>query len=308
MPPGAQELRWHAADGHPLRLLDWPAPPPARAGRGSILFLPGRGDVYEKYLEAFEHWRLGGWQVRAADWRGQGGSGRLGVDATTGHIDDFAQYVADLAALWRDWAAGRAGPLVLAAHSMGGHIALRAVIEGAVNPAALVLSAPMLDVQPEAVPIFAKRAYARALAALGDPRRPAWTISEKPGSTLLSRQSLLTHDDDRYADEMFWRAARPELELGPGSRGWLKAAVESTIGLFRPGALESARLPVQIIATSADRLVSPAAIRRAIARLPDAELLLFGREARHEILREADPVRLRALAAIDDFLARRAPA
>jgi hypothetical protein len=27
---------------------------------------------------------------------------------------------------------------------------------------------------------------------------------------------LLTHDADRYADELWWRAARPELELGRG--------------------------------------------------------------------------------------------
>ena len=40
--------------------------------------MPGRGDAYEKYLETFEHWRLRGWSVTAADWRGQAGSGRLG--------------------------------------------------------------------------------------------------------------------------------------------------------------------------------------------------------------------------------------
>jgi lysophospholipase len=42
--------------------------------------------------------------------------------------------------------------------------------------------------------------------------------------------------------------------------------------------------------------------------LPHAEILWFGPEARHEILREVDPVRDRALAAIDDFLDRLVPA
>jgi lysophospholipase len=41
--------------------------------------------------------------------------------------------------------------------------------------------------------------------------------------------------------------------------------------------------------------------------LPRGQLLMFGAEAAHEILREADPVRDRALAAIDDFLDRLAP-
>ena len=69
--------------------------------------------------------------VTAADWRGQAGSGRLGTDAVTGHIDDFGIWTADLAGFWRDWSKERKGPLVLAGHSMGGHLVLRAVAEGA---------------------------------------------------------------------------------------------------------------------------------------------------------------------------------
>jgi len=304
---GAVESMWLAADGHAIRRIDW-APPPADAEpRGAILFMPGRGDFYEKYLESFEHWRLGGWEVSAADWRGQAGSGRLGAHGGTGHIGDFADWVTDLAGLWRDWAKERKGPLVLVGHSMGGHLALRAVIERALDPApaALVLSAPMLDVVPEHVPIFFKRFYTGAMARLGDLSRPAWKASEKPGSRTAMRPFLLTHDDARYADETWWREARPELAVGPASWGWLRAAMDSVAGLFRRGALESVAVPVLVIATSADRLVSPAAIRRALDRLPDVEGVIFGPEARHEILREVDPVRTRALAAIDDFLTRR---
>ena len=112
---------WVAPDGHEIRAIEWPDPPAGTALRGSILFMAGRGDAYEKYLESFEHWHLRGWRVTAADWRGQGGSGRLGKDDSTGHIDDFALWIADLAHFWRDWAEGRQGPLVLAGHSMGGY-------------------------------------------------------------------------------------------------------------------------------------------------------------------------------------------
>ena len=61
------------------------------------------------------------------------------------------------------------------------------------------------------------------------------------------------------------------------------------------------------LATRADRLVSFAAIARAVRRVPGARFLGFGPEARHEILREEDGVRGRALAAIDDFLGTAAP-
>lgn len=269
-----------------------------------MLFLPGRGDAYEKYLETFEHWRQRGWQVTAADWRGQSGSGRLGADAVIGHVDDFALWVADLAALWREWAAGREGPLVLAGHSMGGHLVLRAAAERllAPAPAALVLSAPMLDVLPERVPAVLRHGFARAMCAIGDPRRAGWKWSERPGEVPRFRQALLTHDAERYADELWWRATRPELAMGPGSWGWVRAALGSVRALARRGALEAIDIPVYIVATRADRLVGARAIGRAAARLPRAETLWFGPEAAHEILREVDSVRDRALAGIDRFL------
>lgn len=302
IPPGAAETRWAAPDGHMIRRIDWPDP--VEPARGSLLFMPGRGDAYEKYLETFEHWRGCGWRVTAADWRGQAGSGRLGTDAVTGHVDDFAHWVADLAAFWRHWAHGRSGPLVLAGHSMGGHLALRAIAECALEPrpAALILSVPMLDVLPEAVPAPLRHGLARAMCAVGDARRPAWKWSERPGEVPAFRRELLTHDADRYSDELWWREARPELVMGPGSWGWVRGALASIRALARPGVLEAVDLPVFIVATSADRLVGPRAIRRAEARLPNVRSLWFGSEAAHEILREVDAVRSRALAGIDAFL------
>ena len=54
--------------------------------------------------------------MTALDWRGQAGSGRLGADEITGHVDDFALWVNDLAAFWNEWSRDRAGPLVLIGH------------------------------------------------------------------------------------------------------------------------------------------------------------------------------------------------
>jgi lysophospholipase len=71
--------------------------------------------------------------------------------------------------------------------------------------------------------------------------------------------------------------------------------------------LEAIHLPVFITSTTADRLVGVRAIERTIARLPNVEALWFGNESAHEILREADPVRGRALAAIEAFLDRACP-
>jgi lysophospholipase len=302
IPAHARESRWLAPDGHAIRRIDWRQT--GKDSRGSLLFLPGRGDAYEKYLETLEHWYRRGWRVTALDWRGQAGSGRLGADTVTGHVDDYAHWIDDLAAFWRQWVAERTGPHVLAAHSMGGHLALRAVAEGSLRPDAMVLTAPMLGFLPDWLPSPVKRAFAALQCRLGDPRRPAWKWSEKPGEVPAGRARLLTHDADRYADELWWRQERRELAMGPGSWGWIRAGLASMAALARPGALEAIDVAVLLLSVSGDALVSAPAIERAAARLPKGELVVFGPEAYHEVLRETDAVRDKALAAIDDFLDR----
>ena len=298
---------WHAPDGLAIRRIDWPASATLTAGaKGAILFMCGRGDHYEKYLETLDHWHRLGWAVTATDWRGQAGSGRLGADTLTGHVDSFDTWVADLGVFWRDWVREVPGPHVLMGHSMGGQLVLRAVGDGTLVPApdALVLSAPMLDMFPDKVPLFLRRAVAALMNAIGDPRREAWKWSEKPGEFRRERMLLLTHDPDRYADESWWRDHRPELKMGPGSWGWVRAALQSVAKLERAGYLEAVTVPTLILGTAADRLVSPAAIRRAARRMPHATLEMYGDEAAHEFLREVDEVRDRAIAAIDAFLGR----
>jgi len=302
IPPEAIETRWRARDGHEIRRIDWLMP--RGACRGSLLFMPGRGDAYEKYLETLDHWHCTGWRVTAADWRGQAGSGRLGFDEVTGHVGDFSVWVGDLAAFWAEWKATTPAPHVLVAHSMGAHVALRALAEARVDPDAVVLTAPMLGFKPGFVPSVLLHWLAKVMAAIGDARRPAWKWSEKPGEPPEDRIKLLTHDADRYADEQWWRSARPELVVGPASWGWMERALASIRILNRPGMFEQVNTPVLILATSEDRLVEFGAIERAARRMPRAQLVRFGGESRHEILREADPVREKALGAIDDFLDR----
>ena len=185
---------------------------------------------------------------------------------------------------------------------MGGHLALRAVAEGAVAPDAVVLSAPMLGFISKGVPASVMHMFARVIAALGDRRRPAWKWSEKPGEVPAGRRELLTHDESRYADELWWRQHRPELVMGPGSWGWVERAYASMRLLERPGLLEAIRVPVFAVATDHDKLVDFGAIERAVRRLPRGELFIFGAEASHEVLREVDAVRDLAIEAIDGFL------
>ena len=303
IPASATIVDWPAPDGWPLRRFDWPA---TGAARGSILFQGGRGDIVEKYLELFAHWHAQGWSVTWFDWRGQSGSGRLTPSATVGHIEDFGSYANDYAAFYAEWAARTPGPHVVMGHSMGGHLVLRCLVEAALKPAAAVLVAPMLGLKTA----FGARlgeGVAGLMGSLGSSARPAWKDNEKPGA-IATRQALLTHDPDRYQDEMFWQSAKPELTTGPPSWRWVIAAFRSTRRLRTDPRLGSMTVPVLMLLPMADQLVDAKAALGVAAKLPDVGVFQFGDEAAHEVLREVDAVRDRAIGAIDGFLATRAAA
>jgi lysophospholipase len=305
IPSSARVVRWPTGDGKSLRTIQWG--PPDTALRGSLLFLGGRGDHYEKYLETFESWRLRGWQVESMDWHGQGGSGRNTLDPHVGHVEDFGIWIDDLAAYATDWSVRSPGPRVIVGHSMGGHLVLRALAESRIAPDAAILVAPMLGFLAP-YPDWLGQKVAALMCRIGNPARAAWKVSEKPGSPMPMRQTLLTHDPARYDDEQYWHDAAPETLLGPASWRWVERAYASFLDLARPGKLEPITTPLLLLATSADRLVDTKAIIRDTARLPNATLHVYGAEAAHELLREADPIRNDALARIDAFLEQAAPA
>ena len=303
LPAAARITRWTAPDGWTLRRFDWAA---TGLPRGRMLFQGGRGDIFEKYLESFAHWQAQGWSITSFDWRGQGGSGRLSPDAHVGHIDDFQQYLDDFRDFWTGWVAEGAGPYVALGHSMGGHLLLRALVEGAAQPDAAVLIAPMLGLHSPLGWMLGERA-AILIGGLGDAARPAWRGNERPATT-ETRQALLTHDQDRYEDEIFWQSSKPELLLGPPSWRWLIEAFGSTRRLRDDSRLATLRVPTLLVVADNDKLVAPKAAYQIAAKLPDAQLVRFGRDSAHEVLREADAVRNRALSEIDAFLAARVPA
>lgn len=304
MPTDAQESIWQAHDGWPIRRVDWQG---SAQPRGSMLFLPGRGDHYEKYLETLAYYAAAGWRVTAIDWRGQGGSGRFLEDGHVGHIDDFSIWISDLRRFWTEWKAETPGPHVVLAHSMGGHLAMRALVEGAIDPEACAMSAPMLGIQTGGLPLALNHSFAKLMCNIGRAEIAAWKVSEKPLSPMNLRAKILTHDKDRYEDELAWWQLRPEVKLGPPSWRWVERAIASIRMLDEPGRLEAVTTPILLMATTADQLVSTPRIVKDSKRLPNAEALIFGKEAAHELLREADGVRNRCLDRITGFFDRYAP-
>ena len=296
-PAGMVFSTWTAPDGWALRRMDWPRTEPG-ATRGSLLFIGGRGDFIEKYLESYADWRGAGWNVTSFDWRGQG----LSQVGEPGPAFGFEEMAADLAGLIEAWDADAPGPHVAIAHSMGAHLLLRALIDKRPALDAAVLVAPMLEVNSYPMPGWLAPQIAEFMCQLGWEKERVWKPPPGGSPWGSTRQRNLTGSRERYEDELHWWAARPGFDIGSPNWGWLREAFRSSAASFTADKLATVTLPILIVATDRDRLVSSEAIRRIARQLPDARVEWVN-EAAHEILRESDSIRRDALDRIDAFLA-----
>ena len=102
-----------------VRLRVMLAKAPDKSTRGSIIFSPGRTEFIEKYLETAADFIERGFNVLIVDPRGQGLSDRLLDDKIKSHIEDFGDYVDDLAYAVKELSPSLPQPHVLMGHSMG---------------------------------------------------------------------------------------------------------------------------------------------------------------------------------------------
>lgn len=286
----------HARDGTRLRLGLWPADPAGM--RGAVLLFPGRTEYLEKYGATATALAARGLATLAVDWRGQGLADRPLPDRRNGHIAHFAEYQDDVATMTA--AAARLGlprPWRLLAHSMGGAIGLRALLNG-LEVRAACFTAPMWGI--------AMRAPVRWLAwALTAPRHlnglgRFYAPGTGPASYVEATRfedNMLTTDPDMY--RMLQRQLRdhPELSLGGPSLGWVGEALREAAALARAPA---PRLPALTLLGGNERIVDNDAARRMMARWPGGVLREFP-GAEHEILMETPTRRAEAIAAAVAF-------
>ena len=286
-PDGLRAVRVTARDGVGLRV----ALASADAPRALVAVLPGRSEWAEKYADILS-WLVGlGHAVVIPDWRGQGLSDRLLPDPLVGHVRRFADYQSDLTvALATAREAFGDLPLCVLAHSMGGCIALRALM-GGLDARAAAFSAPMWG-----LPLArSQRIAVRALARMG--RRARYAPGTGPDYGLRSQvfdANDLTADRSRFMAFVAQATAHPDLMIAGPSLGWVDAALAEMSAL---SARPSPVVPALALLGSEEAIVAPRAVEDRMARWPGGELLHLPGAA-HEILMVADPVRDTALARI----------
>lgn len=256
--------------------------------RGVVVLFPGRTEMIEKYSRVVRDLASRNFSVAVIDWRGQGLSERLEDKPLLGDVADFALFQQDVAAMQAviDTFLGDL-PWFVLAHSMGGCIALRALLEGFPARAA-AFSAPMwgLPVTPGLRRVIAATAPLLARKRIG--------LREIPGAGVEFRlwenpfdNNELTSDRASY-DWMQWQVLKqPALQLGAPSLRWLAAALAETNALL---AMPAPAMPAYCGLGTRESIVSPDAIRTRMADWPAGTLEEFD-GALHELLMEGPAIR-----------------
>ncbi|MEX5727089.1 lysophospholipase [Rhodovulum iodosum] len=284
-PQGGQAYWVHAEDGVRLRLAVW------RGGAaGTVLLFPGRTEYAEKYGRGAAALARRGFTTVTIDWRGQGLSDRLLSERDRGHVDRFTEYQRDVAAmLAATESLALAGPRFLIAHSMGGAIGLRSMIEG-MGVKSAVFSAPMWGIR---IPLLLRPA-AWALSAASRPlgfdgRFTPGTGGESYVAATPFETNELTTDAEMYAYMRRQLSTEPDLALAGPSLAWLHEALCDSRELARQPAPD---VPAVTFLGSAEKIVCPCAIVQRMEQWPKGRLELV-EGARHEVMMEGKTVRRR---------------
>ena len=286
-----------------LRAARFDAPAP----RKICALLTGQTEFIEKYFEVIDELRQRGFSVAILDWRGQGGSDRLTADTRKAHIQDFRQYDQDLEAFMGQVVGPMvadlpsAGRPVAVAHSMGGHILLRRLHDKPDEFAAIVLTAPMIAIQPRGVPWWVVALLARLLGHGPPSKNFVWGMGGRDQLKLPFALQIVTSDPDRYRRTQELLAANPDLRLNGPTWGWLAAALKSMMALHAPGFAEAITTPCLFLGAGHDRVCNNDALCAFAARVPHAECITI-EGAGHEILMERDVYRERWWREFDRFM------
>ena len=285
-PPGGAAYWAHTSDGVRIRVGHWTP----KDANGTVLLFPGRSEYIEKYGRAARDLYQRRFATLTVDWRGQGLADRMLEDARIGHVQYFTDYQKDVAAMIEAaQALDLPRPYFLMAHSMGGCIGLRSLIEG-LPVQAVVFSGPMwgIRIAPTTRPVAWALSFGSGWIGQGH-RLPPGTKIDAYVTSEPFEDNLLTTDADMHAYMVRQLRIHPELSLGGPSLIWLREALRECRYLARRC---SPALPCLTVMGANERIVDIARIKDRMNTWPGSRLDVID-GAEHEVLMESAHTRTR---------------
>ncbi len=278
--PAGGAAHWtQTSDSLRIRVGHWPL----SGARGTVLVFPGRTEFIEKYGQVAKAFAARGFAAAAVDWRGQGLSDRLLDNPIVGHVAHFSDYQKDVAAMMRvARTLDLPRPYYLLAHSMGGAIGLRAVMEG-MAVRAVAFSAPMwgLQMAPHLRPLAWALSHSMPKVGQGH-RLPPGTKMDHHVLTDGFEGNLLTRDPDQFEIMREQLMAHPEMALGGPSYVWLR---EALLEMRHLASRASPSLPALALLGTNERIVDMDAIQMRMHDWKSGDLELVP-DGEHEVLME----------------------
>ncbi len=262
----------------------------------AVVFLPGMGEPAIKYYELAQDLK-GEFTMYLWDHIGQGHSYHfVPLESEKVHIDSFDTHIGALTHFLTQVRKSHKH-IVLIAHSMGGHIALRTLLQHPELGDSVVLTAPLMEINTKWVPIHFVAWLAGYLPA--DYYPPLHSLFRR-GS---ENGSYTTTSKERMATYRQTQAVYPEIKRSGATLGWVKQAVKS-LKDFDEANVDRLTVPVFILQAEHDFLVSNPAQAKACQRISNCKLQIVP-ESRHELLFENDKPRGITIKAINDFISQR---
>ncbi len=267
-----------------------------------IILCTGYNESYLKYSEFIMNLCEMGFSVFCYDHRGQGFSGRFSEQEKRGFVDNFKNYVDDLCYFFENVSGNQENqlPVFIIAHSMGGAICSLAISEKKINPNAVILCSPMLEIMLTPYHLLEYPIYLLFSLFCKFNLEKEYAFGQTDCIPFRPFEGNdVTHSKARY---LVWRKHISEIDdmqLGGPTYKWLKESIAASRKARRLS--QQNNIPILLLQAEGDTVVRNSAQDTFHRNNSCCEKIIM-ENARHEILMEIDFIRNKAIDCIKNFI------
>ncbi len=254
----------------------------AENSRANIVMVHGFTEFLQKYYELCWYFLQMGFNVFLYDQRGHGLSDRYAEDPQIVHIENFDQYVGDLASFVSGVVEPHCSdkPVYIYAHSMGAGIAAQYLYGENSKAQKCVLSSTMVSPSTHGLPPSLVRMLVKK-----DAQKNGWDIPFRFAGRFSANPDFSRSNDlsrARFDHQLRMRIDEPRYQTSSATNRWVYEAVGVRRKLFPMIRKKNVPAELLIICAGKDKTVRVSTQKRMARLIPKAKFECFG-NARHTI-------------------------